>query len=100
MREVLPQQPVGVFVGAARTREDQLAVRNVGVLSFLRMKSEVYWIETPLPGRLRIMARPRASEWLCDEVAGWVSDRIDVVVSLPVTKPSRACGRRRAKLGY
>jgi protein-tyrosine phosphatase len=46
------------------------------------MRSEVYWIEAPLGGRLGIMARPRAGDWLCDEIAGWASDKIDVVVSL------------------
>jgi protein-tyrosine phosphatase len=46
------------------------------------MKSEVYWIEVKLPGRLGIMARPRAGDWLCNEIAGWASDQIDVVVSL------------------
>jgi hypothetical protein len=46
------------------------------------MKSDVYWIEAQLPGRLGIMARPRAGDWLCDEIAAWASDQIDVVVSL------------------
>jgi protein-tyrosine phosphatase len=46
------------------------------------MKSDVYWIEAPLRGRLAIMARPRAGDWLRDEIAGWASYRIDVVVSL------------------
>jgi len=46
------------------------------------MKSEIYWIEAPLPGRLGIMARPRAGDWLLDEIAGWVSDKINLVVSL------------------
>jgi len=44
--------------------------------------SSVYWIETQGPGRLAIMARPRAGEWLEDEIAGWRAQAIDVVVSL------------------
>lgn len=35
------------------------------------MLSSVYWIDKPGPGRLAIMARPRASERLEDEIAGW-----------------------------
>ncbi|MGE0422432.1 MAG: protein-tyrosine phosphatase family protein [Reyranellaceae bacterium] len=46
------------------------------------MLSSVYWIESHGPGRLAIMARPRAGEWLDDEVAGWRAQAIDVVVSL------------------
>jgi hypothetical protein len=46
------------------------------------MRSEVHWIETPTAGRLAIMARPRAGDWLDDEVAGWRMEGIDIVVSL------------------
>lgn len=46
------------------------------------MLSSIYWIETPGPGRLAIMARPRAGEWLEDEVNGWRHQSVDVVVSL------------------
>ncbi len=46
------------------------------------MLSSVYWVDTPRPGRLAIMARPRAGEWLEDEVAGWQTQAIDAVVSL------------------
>ncbi len=35
------------------------------------MLPTVYWVETPLPGRLAVMPRPRAGDWLADEVAGW-----------------------------
>jgi hypothetical protein len=30
------------------------------------MRSPIYWIENPSPGRLGIMARPRSGEWLDD----------------------------------
>jgi predicted protein tyrosine phosphatase len=46
------------------------------------MRSDVHWIAAPLVGRLAIMARPRAGEWLGDEIAGWQQAGIDIVVSL------------------
>lgn len=45
------------------------------------MTPEIYWIPTSV-GRLAIMARPRAGEWLLDEIAGWRGAGIDSVVSL------------------
>ena len=42
----------------------------------------VHWIEAPPPGRLAIVPRPRAGEWLDDEIAGWRTAGIDLVVSL------------------
>src|SRR5262249_13299329 len=46
------------------------------------MRSEIHWIEAPTPGRLAIMPRPRAGDWLDDEIAGWRTAGIDTVVSL------------------
>jgi protein-tyrosine phosphatase len=46
------------------------------------MPAQVYWIEAPLKGRLAIMARPRAGDWLRDEISDWATENIDVVVSL------------------
>jgi protein-tyrosine phosphatase len=46
------------------------------------MRSPIYWIDTPAPGRLGIMARPRAGEWLDEEVAGWKAADVAVVVCL------------------
>jgi Cyclin-dependent kinase inhibitor 3 (CDKN3) len=46
------------------------------------MRTEIYWIETPTPGRLAIMPRPRGGDWLADEVASWRSAGIDIVLSL------------------
>jgi protein-tyrosine phosphatase len=46
------------------------------------MYSDVYWIGAPIPGRLAIMARPRAGDWFADEVAGWKAQGVEVVVSL------------------
>jgi protein-tyrosine phosphatase len=41
-----------------------------------------YLIEGPWPGRLAIVARPRGSDWLEDEVHAWKEMGFDVVVSL------------------
>jgi protein-tyrosine phosphatase len=46
------------------------------------MAPQIYWINLPLTGRLAIMARPRAGDWLDDEISGWRAEGIDVVVSL------------------
>jgi len=46
------------------------------------MRPEVFWIRAPLMGRLAIMPRPRAGEWLDDEIIGWQTEGIDTVVSL------------------
>jgi protein-tyrosine phosphatase len=46
------------------------------------MRAELYPIpDTPI-GRLAIMPRPRAGDWLEDEVVSWRDSGIDVVVSL------------------
>lgn len=42
--------------------------------------SRLHWIETP--GRLAIMARPRADDWLEVDVAQWRTSGVDLVVSL------------------
>jgi hypothetical protein len=46
------------------------------------MRPQVHWIDLPTIGRLAIMPRPRAEDWLDDEVSGWRAEGIDVVVSL------------------
>jgi protein-tyrosine phosphatase len=46
------------------------------------MPPKVHWIETQLPGRLGIVPRPRAGDWLVDEIAGWKAVGVDLVVSL------------------
>lgn len=46
------------------------------------MNPDLYWIPGPWRGRLAIVARPRGSDWLADEVSGWRRAGIDVVVSL------------------
>jgi protein-tyrosine phosphatase len=46
------------------------------------MRPEVYWLNAPACGRLAIMPRPRAGDWLDEEIAGWRAEGIHVVVSL------------------
>jgi protein-tyrosine phosphatase len=45
------------------------------------MRTELYWIEGPWPGRLAIMPRPRGGDWLEDEIASWRRVGIDTIVS-------------------
>ena len=44
--------------------------------------SRLFWIDTPAARRLAIMARPRADDWLEDEIAGWRASGLERVVSL------------------
>ncbi len=63
------------------------------------MRPQVYWIECGNPGRLAIMPRPRAGDWLEDEILGWREEGIDIVVSL--LEPEEVCDldlRREAAL--
>jgi protein-tyrosine phosphatase len=46
------------------------------------MQTKVHWIEAPLAGRLAIVPRPRAGDWLDDEIASWRAEGIDLVISL------------------
>jgi hypothetical protein len=59
------------------------------------MRSQVYWIDLPMAGRLAIMARPRADDWLDDEISGWRADGIDIVVSLLEPEEVRELGLQR-----
>jgi hypothetical protein len=46
------------------------------------MRSQIYWIDLAMPGRLATMARHRAGDWLADEILGWRDAGLDRVVSL------------------
>lgn len=46
------------------------------------MPSELYWIDAGTTPRLAIMARPRAGDWLEDEIAHWTLSGVGIVVSL------------------
>ena len=43
---------------------------------------ELFWIAGPWRGSLAIAKRPRAGDWLHDEMAAWRSANLDVAVSL------------------
>jgi hypothetical protein len=47
-----------------------------------KLRSEIFWISDIEPLRFGIMARPRAGDWLEDEIAGWKADGVAAVVSL------------------
>jgi protein-tyrosine phosphatase len=46
------------------------------------MRTELFWIPTPLPGRLAIAPRPRGEDWLAEELQAWRDAGVDVIVSL------------------
>jgi protein-tyrosine phosphatase len=46
------------------------------------MRAKIYPIAGAPGGRLAIMPRPRAGDWLPDEIASWRRSGLDVVVSL------------------
>ncbi len=45
------------------------------------MRTTLYWIDGPWPGRLAIFPRPRGGDWLEDEVRSWREAGIDMVLS-------------------
>jgi hypothetical protein len=47
------------------------------------MSADVYWIADVPFGRLAILGRPRAGEWLHDEITDWAASGLTDVVSLP-----------------
>jgi hypothetical protein len=46
------------------------------------MSADIYWIVDVPCGRLAILGRPRAGEWLHDEITDWARNGITDVVSL------------------
>lgn len=46
------------------------------------MHSQLYWIDTNTKLQLAIMARPRAGDWLEDEIAHWKRSDVEIVISL------------------
>jgi len=53
------------------------------------MNPKLYWIKGAWPGKLAISARPRGGDWLEEEVSGWRSAGIDLVVSLLAAQESQ-----------
>ena len=62
------------------------------------MKPSIYWIPGPWIGKLAILARPRGDDWLADEVEGWRSAGVQVVVSLLSDDESRELGLEDERL--
>jgi protein-tyrosine phosphatase len=47
------------------------------------MEPEIHWVRALMPDiRLALMPRPRAGDWLADEIAGWRRAGLGLVVSL------------------
>lgn len=46
------------------------------------MRADIYWVEPVPAGRLAILGRPRAADWLGEEIAAWRAAGITDVVSL------------------
>jgi hypothetical protein len=46
------------------------------------MRADIYWIDDLPRGRLAIVGRPRAGDWLADEISGWTVAGLSDVVSL------------------
>jgi protein-tyrosine phosphatase len=46
------------------------------------MLHQISWIDFPMAGRLAVAARPRAGDWLEDEIRGWRAQGVDIAVSL------------------
>jgi protein-tyrosine phosphatase len=46
------------------------------------MRSSIYWLNLSQPWRLAIMPRPRAGDWLVDEIVAWKNEGVDLVLSL------------------
>jgi len=56
------------------------------------MPSDIYWIDHSHTSRLAIMARPRAGDWLDDEVTHWRVEGVGLVVSLLEPDETRELG--------
>jgi len=46
------------------------------------MSADIYWIADVPCGRLAILGRPRAGEWLHDEITDWATNGLTDIVSL------------------
>ena len=58
----------------------------------ITMRAEIYWIPDIPSGRLAILGRPRAGDWLADEIADWKAAGITAVVSLLQSHETRELG--------
>jgi protein-tyrosine phosphatase len=56
------------------------------------MSADIYWIPDVPGGRLAILGRPRASDWLSDEITDWNAAGVTDVVSLLQSHEVRELG--------
>lgn len=56
------------------------------------MSPDLYWVSELSPLRLALAPRPRAGEWLEDELVGWRRAGVDTVVSLLEPNEARELG--------
>jgi protein tyrosine phosphatase (PTP) superfamily phosphohydrolase (DUF442 family) len=59
------------------------------------VRTELFWIQTPGPGRLAVMPRPRGGTWLDDEIRAMKDDGIDILVSLLTPQEEALLGLER-----
>ena len=59
------------------------------------MSADIYWIPNVRSGRLAILGRPRAGDWLCDEIADWKAAGVTDVISLLQSHEVRELGLTR-----
>ncbi len=56
------------------------------------MAADIYWIDGIAGGRLAIVGRPRAGDWLADEIADWKASGLTDIVSLLEAVEARETG--------
>jgi protein-tyrosine phosphatase len=56
------------------------------------MSADIYWISNVPGGRLAILGRPRAGDWLRDEIADWRAAGVTDVISLLQSHEVRELG--------
>src|SRR5215472_6743301 len=61
----------------------------------VKMSADIYWITNVPGGRLAILGRPRAGDWLCDEIADWKAPGVTDVISLLQSHEIRELGLTR-----
>ena len=63
-------------------RSKRLRLLSFVVILLTSMRAELYWITDAPHGRLATMPRPRAGDWLADELTSMKTLGVDAVVSL------------------
>lgn len=58
------------------------------------MKPTIYRIESALPYRLSIVARPRGDDWLCDEIHGLSANGVQLLISMLTDEEADELGLR------